>query len=84
VVTPEETQTSNTSKLKHVKTRNGYQIVASDGVIAGFARPENTLILRLQLRRSIGDLTKGEPKARSERQRSTSGDLVGPQTPNHL
>ncbi len=60
MVTPEETQTSNTSKLKHVKTRNGYQIVASDGVIAGFARPENTLILRLQSRRSIGDLTKGE------------------------
>ena len=34
--------------------------MASDGVIAGFARPENTLILRLQSRRSIGDLTKGE------------------------
>ena len=34
--------------------------MASDGVFAGFARPEIILILRLQSRRSIGDLTKGE------------------------
>jgi hypothetical protein len=73
-------KTQKTQTSRYVKSRNGYRIMASDGVFAGFARPENTLILRVQSRRSLGDLTK----ARSDRQRSTSNDLLGPQTPDHL
>jgi hypothetical protein len=51
---------SKHKRPKRVKSRNGYQIIASNGVFAGFARPENILILRLQSRRSLGDLTKGD------------------------
>jgi hypothetical protein len=84
VVTPEETQTSNTSKPKHVKTRNGYQIVASDGVIAGFCQARKYLdsaiaIAALHWPDDEALALAGAPHFRFDRQ--DNGIEIGPLAP---